>query len=197
MHAMACKPEWFTGGTPTVNFHGPPMGDIKILIPSAAFEDARVAAEQAAADWASALGRTITVQAGYGTCGSTDPLCIGFKNDHGSLPTDTGCASFGTASYNPTTGEWTESTNIRFEPNWTGGHQQNLRLTIAHELGHYFGLFNRLDATCTASNTVMGAGSCYAAQAPPSGTALGPTPSDAAALLNSTFGNQVRSTCGW
>lgn len=41
MHAMACKPEWFTGGSPTVNFHGPPTGTVTIVVPSAAFEDAR------------------------------------------------------------------------------------------------------------------------------------------------------------
>jgi len=198
MHAMACKPEWFTGGSPTVNFHGPPTGTVTIVVPSAAFEDARGPAQQAAADWAAALGRTVTVLPGYNTCAPTDPLCISFKNDQGTQPGDpVGCASFGTASYDPATGVWQGSTSVRFEPKWMGGHADNLRRTIAHEIGHYFGLFNRLDASCTYSNTLMGSTSRYAVQAPASGTALGPTASDEAALLNSTYGNQVRSTCGW
>jgi hypothetical protein len=41
VHVMQCKPEWFLGGepgNPIVNFHGPASGDIKIRIPSSAFE---------------------------------------------------------------------------------------------------------------------------------------------------------------
>jgi hypothetical protein len=198
VHVLDCKPEWFTGGTPTVNFHGPSTGEIKIVIPSAAFESARGPAEQAAADWATGLGRTVTVPSGYTTCTSTDPLCIQLKDDHGTLPEDPeGCASFGTATYNTTTGEWAGSTSVRFEPNWTGGHADNLRKTIAHELGHYFGLQNRMNASCTAANTIMGAGNCYGTQAPPTGTALGPTAQDVSPVVNSTYGNQVRSLCGW
>jgi hypothetical protein len=196
-HSMVCKPEWYTGGTPAVNYHAPPSGEIKIVIPSAAFEDARGPAEQAAADWGAALGRTITVQPGYATCVASDPLCIGFLDDHGTRQNDPpGCASFDPATY-ATNGEWRGTTNIRFEPNWTGGHSDNLQHTIAHELGHYFGLWNRLHSSCAYTDTVMGPVSCYASQAPPTGTALGPTPSDASALLNSTYGTQVRSICGW
>jgi hypothetical protein len=201
MHVLDCKPEWFLGGTPpnpTVNFHGPSSGEIKIAIPSSAFEAARVPAEQAAADWATALGRTVTVQAGYTTCTSTDPLCIQLKDDQGTQPDDPeGCASLGTATYDPSTGVWQGSTSVRFEPNWTGGHPDNLRHTIAHELGHYFGLFNRLHASCSATNTIMHYVDCYASQPPPTGTSLGPTPSDVSPILNSTYGNQIRNSCGW
>lgn len=197
VHVMACKPEWFTGGTPTVNFQAPATGGITIVIPSG-FEDARGPAEQAAADWSAALGRNVTVQAGYGTCAAGDPLCIQLKDDHGTLPGDpAGCASFGTATYDPSTGAWQGSTSVRFELNWKGGHPDNLRRTIAHELGHYFGLANRLHSSCSQSGTVMGATSCYASQAPPAGTALGPSASDVSALVNSTYGSHVRSICGW
>jgi hypothetical protein len=116
-NVLSCKPNWFTGGTPTVNFHAPPSGAIKIRIPSIDFEHARVPAQQAAADWAASLGRTVTVESGYGTCSASDPLCVGFKNDHGTRPGDTGCASLDTASYNATTGAWEGSTAVRFEPN--------------------------------------------------------------------------------
>jgi hypothetical protein len=149
VHVMACKPEWFTDASPgapgTINYHGPASGTIIIRIPSAAFEDARGPAAAAAADWATALGRTINVEPGYGTCTVNDPLCIGFLNDHGTRIGDLPgtCASFDTASYNPSTGVWTGTTNVRFENQWTGGHADNLRETIAHELGHYFGLWNR------------------------------------------------------
>jgi hypothetical protein len=66
-----------------------------------------------------------------------------------------------------------------------------------HELGHYFGLWNRSDSSCTEDKTIMGSSGCYATQAPAPGTALGPTASDASALTNSTYGNQVRNICGW
>lgn len=197
-YVLACKPEWFTGGTPTVNFHGPPSGDIKIVVPSPDFEEARGPAAAAAADWAQALGRNISVQPGYNSCASDDPLCIQLKNDHGTQPGDPpGCASLGTATYNPTTGVWAGSTSVRFLPNWTGGHPDNLRKTVAHELGHYFGLWNRLDASCSTANTIMSSGNCYSPDPPPSGTALGPTPEDALPLLKSTYGDEVRNTCGW
>jgi hypothetical protein len=85
MHALACKPAWYTDDPPTINYHGPPTGTIVIAIPSAAFEGARGPAELAAQDWADGLGRTIVVQSGYTTCTSTDPRCIQLKNDHGTL----------------------------------------------------------------------------------------------------------------
>ncbi|HXG89849.1 MAG TPA: hypothetical protein VNJ02_16085 [Vicinamibacterales bacterium] len=154
--SMACKPEWFTGPGDVVNFH-PPTGQIVIAVPSE-FADAVEPARAAAADWQVALGRTVTVVENS-ECAPNDPLCVGLRNDHGTLPGDpVGCASLGTATYNATTGTWGGSTAVRFEPNWTGGHADNLRKTIAHELGHYFGLANRLDATCGLDETVMSAG---------------------------------------
>jgi hypothetical protein len=197
-YVLECKPEWFTGGTPPVNFHGPQTGNIKIVLPSAAFENARASAEAAAAAWAKGLGRNISVQPGYQTCESNDSLCIQLKNDHGTQPGDpVGCASLGTATYNPTTGVWAGSTSVRFEPNWTGGHPDNLTRTIAHELGHYCGLWNREHASCSSAGTIMSAGNCYSPDPPPAGTALGPTSEDVLPVMKSTYGNQVRSTCGW
>ena len=114
VEVLDCKPEWFTGGVPLVNFHAPPSGAIIIAIPSAAFEDARGPAEAAAADWATGLGRQITVHAGYTTCSPTDGLCVEIKNDHGTKEGDPpGCASFGTATYDAD-GAWQGSTSVRF-----------------------------------------------------------------------------------
>ena len=151
-----------------------------------------------ASDWASRRGRT--VRAELGTCGSDDPRCIGFKADHGTLPDDPpGCASLQTATYNPNTGEWGGSTAVRLIPGWatTGYDSKNIQGTIAHEVGHYFGLWNRLDSTCSASDTVMGPRDCYGAQPPAASDAIGPTASDADALKRSTYDNGNRRICGW
>jgi NAD(P)-dependent dehydrogenase (short-subunit alcohol dehydrogenase family) len=176
----------------------PSNGNIVIRVPSAAFEDARIPAEGAAADWAKALNRNVSVAPGYSTCNPTDPLCIDIKNDHGTQPGDpAGCASLGTNTYDPTTGVWGGSTSVRFEPNWTGGDPLNLRETIAHELGHYFGLFDRGHSSCTQQNTIMGPSGCYFTTPPAGTTTLGPTTSDIAPLVNSTYGHNIRNTCGW
>ena len=92
---------------------------------------------------------------------------------------------------------WEGSTSVRFEPKWTGGHPSNLRETIAHELGHYFGLWNRDDSSCTDANTIMGPAGCYSPTPPPGTTALGPTLADALAVNDSTYANQNRKICGW
>jgi hypothetical protein len=135
VHVMACKPEWFTGPG-DVNFHAPP-GPITIAVPPG-FEDVEEAAQAAAADWEARLGKDITVSPNA-TCAANDPLCASFTNDHGTLPGDSGCASFRTATYSTSTGAWAGSTAVRLELNWNGGHPDNLRWTVAHELGHYLG----------------------------------------------------------
>jgi hypothetical protein len=193
VHALACKPEWAMSEFFPVNFYVPP-GDITIALPSG-FSDALNEAQAAAFDWSLALNRTINVVENA-TCAVDDPRCVYFTNDQEDGPNDN-CASFQGGSYNSDTGAWTHSGHIRLQPKWNGGHTDNLRKTIAHELGHYFGLANRIGSTCTASNTIMQGALCYSATAPAQGTALGPTPDDSSPLNNSTYGNKVRSICGW
>jgi hypothetical protein len=86
--ALKCKPEWFVNNPPTLNYHAPPSGTIYIAVPTA-FMSAYVAAQQAAADWANALGRNIEALPNT-VCQSGDPLCVGFKDDHGTRQGDAG-----------------------------------------------------------------------------------------------------------
>ena len=123
-----------------LNMQAPP-GDITIRVPPA-FALAAGPAEAAAKEWSARLGRKIVVEPNS-TCDPKDPRCIGFMADHGTLPNDPpGCASLKTASPD-STGAWTAGTAIRFIPNWNPQppagppHADNLRHTIAHELGHY------------------------------------------------------------
>jgi hypothetical protein len=194
VNVLECKPEWYVNVAGTLNYHGPATGPIVIAVPPG-FSGALGAAKAAASDWAAALGRDIT--AVETTCTAGDELCIELDDDHGTVEDDPeGCASLGPASYD-TNGVWTGRTRVRFEPNWKGAHADSLRWTIAHELGHYFGLWNRQDGSCGYDTTLMKGGNCYGTSAPPAGTALGPTASDVSALVNSTYGSQGRSICGW
>ena len=196
VNTMACLPTWFLDdASKTINFHGP-LGPITIAVPTD-FEVALPAAVYAAAAWQSALGREINVEPNQ-VCDARNPLCISFKNDHGTRQGDTGCASLDTASYNPA-GEWIGSTAVRFEPVWDTAHTDRLQALIAHELGHYFGLFDRLDASCADPDSIMTYVStpCYSADPLPSGKRTGPSDSDVLALLKSTYGSKVRTTCGW
>jgi hypothetical protein len=203
LHVMHCKPEWYTYLDPAKNLRAPSSGPITIRIPSINYEDARAAATAAAAAWSAALNRSITVEAGYGTCDAGNPLCIGFSNDYGTLPDDPpGCAGFQGSSPNASTGVWLGAGTVRLLPKRSGDATRFQR-TVAHELGHYFGLWNELNATCNYKNSLMatpppGNNGCSSTDAPPADTALGPTPSNTSALLNSTYAAvQNRNICGW
>jgi hypothetical protein len=202
-NALDCKPNWWIEQNPdgtfvpgSFNYQAPP-GMITIAVPPG-FDPADQPARDAAAAWGKALGRTITV-ASNSTCSpSLGGLCVGMKEDHGTLPGDpAGCASLGTSSPDPSTGAWTGTMYVRFSPGWKSAHPTRIQWTIAHELGHYFGLFNQEHSSCNAENTVMSAGSCNSPDAVPSGVALGPTGGDAATLNNSTYGDKNRLVCGW
>jgi hypothetical protein len=177
------------------NLHAP-SGTMFLAIP-AAFMGLLSSAQAAADSWEAVLGREIQIVENAG-CSPENANCISFKNDHGTLPGDSGCASLATASPSPS-GAWNGTTSIRLVPDWAsrGAHPGNLQNLIAHELGHYFGLYDRLDASCTYESSVMHYVNCYDTQAPQTGKAIGPSASDAEALIRSTYGNQNRKTCGW
>jgi hypothetical protein len=174
VNALTCKPAWFTDPNNTTNYHAPP-GKVTIAVPSD-FMNAFSAAQAAADLWHTALGREIEVLPNS-VCSGSDAMCVSFKNNHGTLPDDAeGCASLGTASYNPA-GEWIGSTNVRFIPDWSNANPGRLQRLIAHELGHYFGLGNRLHASCPDPETVMGSTpDCYSTEPPPNGLLLGARP---------------------
>ena len=195
VNVMACKPEWYVEGTPEVNFRAPATGTVKIVIPNG-LEPLRGPAEDAAADWEAALGRDVEVQSGWGSCTATDPLCVELADDY-PFNTD-GCAEFDMTSADQN-GIFTGSSTIRLRADWVNAHVDVLRRKVAHELGHYFGLGNRLAGGCSNLNSVMASGwdGCYSADPAPQGAHVGPSLSDITAVTKSTYGNQVRSTCGW
>jgi hypothetical protein len=192
LNVMQCQPAWYTDPGNTIDYHAP-LGDIKIAIPTG-FSAAQAPAEAAAADWGTALGRTINVVANS-TCATDDPRCVTLSADFVSDD----CGEFQGSSYD-TDGQWIGPGKIRMWSTWAGAHPDLLRKYIAHELGHYFGLDNRLNS-CSSADTVMGPSptACYSATAPPTGTALGPSSSDIALLLDTVYNStsHVRIACGW
>jgi hypothetical protein len=194
VHVLECLPEWKL--EEGLNLHPPASGPVKIVLPSAAFESARGPATDAAYDWSQSLGRSVSVQSGYGTCETTDELCIQLDAEY----VGSGCAGFAGGTYD-TSGVYTSSGRIKFPSNWNSGspHYNVIRVTIAHELGHYFGLANRLGAGCGNYNTVMhySPTACWSSTAPSVDDKLGPTSEDISPIQNATYGNNVRSTCGW
>ena len=176
----------------------PPSGPITISL-KAEMESIKPIVEAAAQSWQTALGITINVQI-EGTC--TGGRCVYIDDTYVSPPPpNAGCAEFAGGSPNPDApSEWNTSSTIRMSLDWQNAHSARNQRTVAHELGHYFGLFNRELSPCAASNTVMSAApgpSCYSSQAPPAGTPLGPTSSDLAAIRESPYGGNNRKTCGW
>lgn len=202
VNVISCKPEWWYQQDAQGNFipgspnYQPPPGPITINIPPG-FEDAEAAVRAAAAAWATATGRVINVNMNA-TCSGGSGSCVTIKADHGTLPGDEGCASLGTSSPSPT-GEWTDTMSVRLEPGWATASSSRLQRLIAHELGHYFGLWNRMDPSCASGPTVMDAatGPCYDSSAYPAGEPLGPTASDVAAIQNGVYGKKNRTVCGW
>jgi hypothetical protein len=69
---------------------------------------------------------------------------------------------------------------------------------MAHEIAHYFGLDERVHASCSTSDTLMTPGLCYGSNTPPPGQfPTGLTASDAEAISRSPRGNGNRKVCGW
>lgn len=209
VNVLSCLPEWWYAQDANGNFipggnnYQAPPGPITIAIPPQFTPILESIIRAAAADWASLLGRTITVNANA-TCPANTGSCVTVRADHGTLPGDTGCASLGTSSPDPN-GAWTNTMAIRLAPTiWSGANTERLRRMIAHELGHYFGLWNRQDATCPTDSTIMGdAGGgpalpdCYASSPLPPGYTVSPTAGDKSPLVKSTYGNHNRKVCGW
>ena len=76
-----------------------------------------------------------------------------------------------------------------------------LQHNLSHELAHYFGLDDRLDASCVPGTTVMDAfpttlTPCYSGTSY-TGMQKNLTDSDTEALTRSTYGNANRKVCGW
>jgi hypothetical protein len=78
-----------------LNLRAPLTDPVTIMIPGEHMEGIRAAATTAANGYANGLGRSVQVQAGYGTCELNDPLCVEMQDDYGTFPgEDQGCAQY-------------------------------------------------------------------------------------------------------
>jgi hypothetical protein len=195
MNVMSCKPEWYV--EQGRNYHAP-SGTVTINL-AEGLDDLLGPAKAAASSWAAALGRSVNVVVNE-ECKSG--LCVNVTDDFVMEPgpEEGPCGEFVGGTYNVSTGEWMAPANIRLNADWTVAHPARNQRHIAHELGHYFGLWNRITSGCAYTNSVMAQSIpplCYSSNAPPQDAALGPTATDVAALKDSTYGNQNRKICGW
>ena len=183
-----CKPEWNIDGTPKRDLH-PPPGPITIVVPSS-MSGILMPLADAVGDWEAKTGTTIHI-AFNGDCLPTDGRCVVLDQTYSGV----GCLDTGGATYNQS-GEYTSPTSTNLMSNWAQAAPSNLRSDLAHELGHFFGLGDRDDSSCSCGATIMGPAPSQTCNDPnpyPSGCALGPTASDQRTLPRSSN----REVCGW
>jgi hypothetical protein len=158
--------------------------------------DATKPAQVAAAAWTTALsskGISVTV---VGTDCGTGTNCI--KVD----PTWTNDCATLEIPVNSQTGVQTTNATLRLNSLYNSWPNSRLQRTMAHELGHAFGLGHHPSTTgslgyCSVNNSVMStpvAGDCGNS---PSGLAISPTIEDTLPSDKSVYGNGVRAVCGY
>jgi hypothetical protein len=193
LYVTPCRPTWYLDGIKQTR--APASGDITIAVPSG-FETAKGPADAAASAWSAAMGRTVQAQSNT-TCTTKDPNCIQLTDTFPVNSSD--CAQFFPTAGTDASGYWVQSSEIQMKNTYKGADSTRIEEIIGHELGHYFGLYNMDDASCTDSNTVMNAaapGGCYSGTAPNPTPQTGPTPADKEAL-RVPYGDGVPITCGW
>jgi hypothetical protein len=189
LYSVPCKPAWYVDENGKQLYA--PTGDVTIAVPSG-FESAQSAAEAAAAAWSTSTGRTVTAKANT-TCGTNDPRCVQLTDTYSGSD----CAVLQPLGYDTSTGAFTKMSELRMKSGWDKAHPTFLKELVGHEMGHFFGLANMLDASCTDDNTVMNSTkSCYPTQEPNPVPQTGPTPGDKEAL-NVPYGDATPITCGW
>jgi hypothetical protein len=192
-NVVACKPEWWMLAGTTEPLHVP-AGDIYLYIPPNMWTQLSGPASAAATDWNNAFGGTITVHVTQNDCG-TNGDCIKVREDNSS----SGCAALSgpTGGWDHTTGLVQSYQYLSLPTDsraWTNRSADRLKRTIAHELGHAFGL-NEYASSCAVGKSVMAPTSDPACTST-TGMVLSPTPSDILPA-KSTYGNRVRSVCGF
>ena len=199
MHAVRCKPEWYLAGNPLVNVHVP-IGKVYLYIPTSMRDrmvgtnvppnGPAVLAIQAWNAVLTSLGIEFEITDSTSTCGSGGD-CIEMQTTSNTIQ---GCADIAPSSINLTTGIIQGVSTMRFPADtWSKATDTRLQRSVAHELGHILGLNHNL---CSVANSIMSTAgtSCTAAD---SGMALGPTTTDVLPIVNSTYGDQVRASCGF
>lgn len=183
LNALSCRPVWNEEQPRTWYL---PAQPISVYIPDT-MPELYVPADDAILDWNLAVAGTgrpsITrVTAPCGTGGD----CVNVE-EGGSI----GCADTLPGSF----GEISLPSRIRFTAGWRTRPPSRNRRTMAHELGHLYGLGNY---ACPETESLMGPATGGCSSAPGPGTPLGPTPvNDVLPTTGSTYGNKVQKSCGF
>jgi hypothetical protein len=194
-NTVACEPKWIRVGNPLVTEHLP-VTSVSLHIPTGTLWDTLVgpnndkAAVSAVNDWNAALSDTgVSISITDQTCGSGGD-CIELSSSTG-LPSNA-CARFDPTSINLSTGAIQATSNLLLNQTyWPSASQDRLKRTIAHELGHGLSLDHN---TCAIADSLMSIGSsCTDA----TGMTTSPAQTDVLPSVTSTYGNQVRSVCGF
>lgn len=192
-NVVACKPEWWMLAGTAEPLHAP-TGDVYIYIPTSMWDQLSGPATAAADDWTNALGGTVTFHVVTADCG-TGGDCIKIREDNNYA----GCAEMSgpTGSWDHTTGVVQSFRYLSLPTDsraWTLRSADRLKRTISHELGHALGL-KEYASTCGVGKSVMAPTTDPVCQST-TGMTFTPTASDYLPV-RSTYGNRVRSVCGF
>ena len=199
-NVVACKPLWMV--LVNVVLHAPP-GDVYIYIPSGMWNQLHGPAEAAANDWNTILNGIVTFHVTQTDCGSGGD-CLKVQEDNAFSAG--ACAGLSPPSnWDHVTGvnQDVRFINLPTSPSWRDWKirsDDRLKRSIAHELGHALGL-NDYESACGIDKALMAPipGSWPESQkcTSTSGMALAAKPSDILPTLQSTYGNGIRSICGF
>lgn len=201
-NVIACKPAWWEHPLSGLTFHAPP-GRLNVWVPSLMRDQLEVPTRNAIAAWNTALQGVAYfewLEDPIQDCGSGGD-CIKIEE---RLTAD-GCAGTESPELWDANGVVTVARRV-FLPttppdrDWRQRSSDRLTRTMLHELGHTLGLGD-FELPCTLAQALMGSATsgipesekCKSMQ----NVTLSPMPSDVLPTLGSTYGNGVKSTCGF
>lgn len=194
--AVACLPKWNVDALNQVVPRGRfPTDGTPIVVRYPDRTPFSTAVPAAVNGWSAALSAaglptlTLNPVAG-GSCMNDDSHCIqvGYQSDVNLTCGALGCGCDRASSIED--GQYSGSSKIALRAEWNEAFAQ---WVISVELGHLFGLGERGNDSCVDS--VMNTAAC---NSDPGSNAITARPSDAQAVANTPYGNNLRvKTCGW
>ncbi len=197
LNGLQCAPTWNFYPLDTRTMRAPAQ-PIQVYIPDSMWNQngLSTAFQAAKNDWNTALAGTgVTFERTAVDCSADGGACIQMTQDY----TDPG----GCAGFQPNVidgqGVFANPTQLRLpitpaDRDWRTRPPNNLRRTIAHELGHAVGLKH---PTCTTSDAIMASlpqGTICNNYTPP---ILGPTANDILPTTSSTYGDHMQKWCNF